>query len=68
MRLMLIVICQSIRHGIWACRTALQSGASRSTARSCQVVDYYEASGHGAEHYCEWLNEQKVSRRRLGAA
>jgi phage terminase large subunit len=22
------------------------------------VVDYYEASGHGAAHYCEWLNER----------
>ena len=24
-----------------------------------RLVDYYEASGHGAEHYCEWLNSQK---------
>ena len=24
-----------------------------------RLVDYYEASGHGAEHYCEWLNEKK---------
>jgi phage terminase large subunit len=22
------------------------------------VVDYYEANGHSAEHYCEWLNER----------
>jgi phage terminase large subunit len=22
------------------------------------LVDYYEASGHGAAHYCEWLNER----------
>ncbi len=23
------------------------------------IVDYYEASGHGAEHYASWLNQQK---------
>jgi hypothetical protein len=22
------------------------------------VVDYYEASGHGFDHYCDWLNER----------
>jgi phage terminase large subunit len=25
------------------------------------VVDYYEANGHSAEHYCEWLNERGYS-------
>jgi phage terminase large subunit len=47
--------------------SAWDLGVSDSTAIWCfqvngpelQVVDYYEASGHGAEHYCEWLNEQK---------
>jgi hypothetical protein len=24
-----------------------------------RIVDYYEASGHGAEHYASWLNTQK---------
>jgi phage terminase large subunit len=41
-------------------------GVKDSTAIWCfqvnghelQIVDYYEANGHGAEHYCEWLNEQ----------
>jgi phage terminase large subunit len=23
------------------------------------LVDYYEARGHSAEHYCEWLNERR---------
>jgi phage terminase large subunit len=23
-----------------------------------QIVDYYEASGHGAQHYCEFLNDK----------
>jgi phage terminase large subunit len=47
--------------------SAWDLGVSDSTAIWCfqvngpelQIVDYYEASGHGAEHYCEWLNEQK---------
>jgi phage terminase large subunit len=41
-------------------------GVKDSTAIWCfqvngtelHLVDYYEASGHGAEHYCEWLNER----------
>jgi phage terminase large subunit len=47
--------------------SAWDLGVSDSTAIWCfqvngpelQIVDYYEASGHGAEHYCEWLNEQR---------
>ena len=47
--------------------TAWDLGVSDSTAIWCfqvngpelQIVDYYEASGHGAEHYCEWLNQKK---------
>jgi hypothetical protein len=47
--------------------SAWDLGVSDSTAIWCfqvngpelQIVDYYEASGHGAEHYCEWLNEKK---------
>ena len=23
-----------------------------------QIVDYYEAAGHGADHYCEWLTSK----------
>lgn len=47
--------------------SAWDLGVSDSTAIWCfqvngtelHIVDYYEASGHGAEHYCEWLNEKK---------
>ena len=47
--------------------SAWDLGVSDSTAIWCfqvngqelRIVDYYEASGHGAEHYCEWLNSQK---------
>jgi hypothetical protein len=46
--------------------SAFDIGVSDSTAIWCfqvngtalQIVDYYEASGHGAEHYAEWLNEK----------
>ena len=47
--------------------SAWDLGVKDSTAIWCfqvngqelHIVDYYEASGHGAEHYCEWLNERK---------
>ena len=46
--------------------TAWDLGIDDSTAIWCfqvqpgrlHVIDYYEASGHGAEHYCGWLNQQ----------
>jgi phage terminase large subunit len=46
--------------------SAWDLGISDSTAIWCfqvngqelRCVDYYEASGHGAQHYCEWLNSQ----------
>ena len=46
--------------------TAWDLGIDDSTALWCfqvqpgrlHLVDYYEASGHGAAHYCEWLNER----------
>jgi hypothetical protein len=47
--------------------SAWDLGVSDSTAIWCfqvngpelRIVDYYEASGHGAQHYAEWLNEQR---------
>jgi hypothetical protein len=46
--------------------SAWDLGVKDSTAIWCfqvngqelHLVDYYEASGHGAEHYCEWMNER----------
>ena len=46
--------------------TAWDLGIDDATALWCfqvqpgrlHIVDYYENSGHGAEHYCEWLNER----------
>ena len=46
--------------------SAWDLGVKDSTAIWCfqvnghelHIVDYYEASGHGAQHYCEWLNER----------
>src|SRR5262245_2392381 len=32
--------------------------AFQVNGQELRAVDYYEASGHGAEHYAEWLNEQ----------
>jgi phage terminase large subunit len=49
-----------------AMHTAWDLGIDDATALWCfqvqpgrlHIVDYYENSGHGAEHYCEWLNER----------
>jgi len=46
--------------------SAWDLGVSDSTAIWCfqvngpelQIVDYFEDSGHGAEHYCAWLNDK----------
>ncbi len=34
-----------------------QFGAGRCSPAAF-LVDYYENSGHGAQHYCEWLNDR----------
>jgi hypothetical protein len=47
--------------------SAWDLGMDDSTAIWCfqingpelRIVDYYEASGHGAEHYASWLNQNK---------
>ena len=49
-----------------AMHTAWDLGIDDATALWCfqvqpgrlHIVDYYENSGHGAEHYCQWLNER----------
>jgi phage terminase large subunit len=60
-------ICQVDVDGDLPVHSAWDLGVSDSTAIWCfqvngpelHIVDYYEASGHGAEHYCEWLNAKK---------
>jgi phage terminase large subunit len=59
-------ICQVDVDPALPVHTAWDLGVDDSTAIWCfqvnghelQIVDYYEASGHGAEHYCDWLNEK----------
>ena len=59
---MSIAICPCIPLGTWACQDSHRDLVlPGQRLRSSSIVDYYEASGHGAEHYCEWLNERKIA-------
>ena len=62
-----IAPAQSTPRGIWASMTAWPSGAFRSTTARLHIVDYYEGSGHGFDHYCQWLDDRGYHGARLAA-
>jgi phage terminase large subunit len=60
-------ICQVNVDKALPVHSAWDLGIGDSTAIWCfqvngpelQIIDYFEDSGHGAEHYCAWLNDKK---------